>query len=122
MRQVRARLRELTPRACCHEDLRAVIARINLVIRGWSQYFRTGNAAIRFVQLDRYVEERLHGLMLKRHGSRLKQGRADAWWRPFFETLGLHRLRGTVQYPGMASCRDPSDHRKAVCGKPARTV
>jgi RNA-directed DNA polymerase len=102
MRQVRARIRALTPRACCHEDLRQVIARVNPVLRGWSQYFRTGNAAIRFVQLDRYVEERLRGLMLKRYGSRLKAGRAGAWWRPFFESLGLLRLRGTVEYPGVA--------------------
>lgn len=102
MRQVRARIRDLTPRACCHEDMRAVIARINLVIRGWGQYFRTGNAAIRFVQLDRYIEERLRGLLLKRHGSRLRPGQPAQWWRPFFETLGLYRLRGTVQYPGMA--------------------
>jgi group II intron reverse transcriptase/maturase len=102
MRQVRTRIRELTPRSCCHEDLRAVIARVNPVVRGWGQYFRTGNAATRFIQLDRYVEDRLRGLLLKRHGSRLTAGRAGAWRRPFFEALGLCRLRGTVQYPGAA--------------------
>lgn len=105
MRQVRARLRALTPRQCCHEDLRAVIARINPVGRGWGQYFRTGNAATRFIQLDQYVEDRLRGLLLKRHGSRLTAGRVRTWRRPFFEALGLCRLRGTVQYPGAAQCR-----------------
>ncbi len=122
MRQVRTRLRELTPRRRCHEDLRPVIAEVNAVVRGWGQYFRTGNAATRFVQLDRYVDERLRGLLLKRYGSRLAAGRAAAWRRPFFETLGLCRLRGTVQYPGVVSCRDPSDHREAVCRTSARTV
>jgi RNA-directed DNA polymerase len=102
MRQIRTRIRELTPRTCCHQDLRDVIARVNPVVRGWGQYFRTGNAANRFIQLDRYVEERLRRLMLKRHGSRLKAGRAQAWYRPFFEALGLCRLRGTIQYPGLA--------------------
>jgi group II intron reverse transcriptase/maturase len=102
MRQVRTRIRELTPRGRCHKDLRTVIADLNPVIRGWGQYFRTGNAATRFVQLDRYVEERLRGLLLKRHGSRLAAGRAAAWRRPFFEALGLCRLRGTVQYPRAA--------------------
>jgi RNA-directed DNA polymerase len=102
MHQVRTRIRELTPRSCCHEDLRAVIARVNPVVRGWGQYFRTGNATTRFIQLDRYVEDRLRGLLLKRHGSRLTAGRAGAWRRPFFEALGLCRLRGTVQYPGAA--------------------
>jgi len=102
MCQVRARIRELTPMGRCHEDLRVIIASVNQLVRGWGQYFRTGNAARRFVQLDRYVEERLRGLLLKRHGSRLAAGRAEAWRRPFFEALGLCRLRGTVQYPGAA--------------------
>ncbi len=105
MRRVRTRIRELTPRGRCHEDLRTVIADINAVVRGWGQYFRTGNAATRFIQLDRYVEERLRQLLLKRHGSRVAAGRAEAWRRPFFEALGLSRLRGTVQYPGTAQCR-----------------
>ncbi len=102
MRHVRARIRDLTPRRCCHEALRAVIARVNPVVRGWGQYFRTGNAATRFIQLDRYIEDRLRQLVLQRHGSRLRAGRAEAWRRPFFEALGLCRLRGTVQYPGAA--------------------
>jgi group II intron reverse transcriptase/maturase len=105
MQRVRARVRELTPRGRSHEDLRTVITDVNAVVRGWGQYFRTGNAATRFIQLDRYVEERLRQLVLKRHGSRLTAGRAEAWRRPFFEALGLCRLRGTVQYPGAAQCR-----------------
>jgi RNA-directed DNA polymerase len=102
MTRVRTRVRALTPRARCHTDLRTVIADLNPVLRGWAQYFRTGNAAVRFVQLDRYVEQRLRGLRLKRAGSRLAAGRAAAWYRPFFEALGLIRLRGTIQYPGKA--------------------
>ena len=110
MRRVRTRIRDLTPRGRCHEDLRTVIADVNAVVRGWGQYFRTGNAATRFVQLDRYVDERLRGLLLKRHGSRLTVGRAAAWRRPFFDALGLCRLRGTIAYPGTAECNDLSDH------------
>jgi len=102
MARVRARVRALTTRSRCHEDLRRVIADVNPVIRGWGQYFRTGNAAVKFIQLDRYVEERLRGLLLKRVGSRLRPGRAETWRRPFFEALGLYRLRGTIQYPEAA--------------------
>ena len=102
MTRVRARVRDLTPRSRCHTDLREVIAGLNPVLRGWGQYFRTGNAAQRFVQLDRYVEQRLRGLCFKRAGSRLAAGRAEAWTRPFFEAFGLIRLRGTIQYPGTA--------------------
>jgi RNA-directed DNA polymerase len=100
MARVRTRVRELTPRGRCHEDLRTVIADLNVVLRGWGAYFRTGNAAITFVQIDRYVGDRLRELRLKRHGSSLRPGRAHAWERPFFEALGLGRLNGPIRYPG----------------------
>ena len=100
MARMRTRVRELTPRARCHQDLRTVIADLNPVLRGWGQYFRTGNAATKFHHIDRHVEDRLRGLLLKRAGSRLDPGRANQWRRPFFEALGLCRLRGSIQYPG----------------------
>lgn len=102
MSRVRARVRELTSRSRCHDDLRGIIADVNPVLRGWSQYFRTGNAAVKFVQVDAYVEERLRALLVKRAGSRLRAGRTDLWGRPFFEALGLLRLRGSIQYPRTA--------------------
>jgi hypothetical protein len=40
-------------------DIRDVIVVINPILRGWGNYFRTGNAAIKFVQIDRYVVSRL---------------------------------------------------------------
>ena len=101
MRRVRARVRALTTRSRCHEDLRRVIADVNPVLRGWAQYFRTGNAAIKFVHIDRYVEDRLHALRRTRAGSRgrLRYGTER---RVFFEALGLVRLCGTIRYPGVA--------------------
>jgi RNA-directed DNA polymerase len=80
----------------------AIIAEINPVLRGWGQYFRTGNAADKFTQVDRYVVDRLRRLRRQRAGSRLRAGQVDAWDRPFFEALGLYRLRGTIQYPEAA--------------------
>jgi RNA-directed DNA polymerase len=100
--RVRARVRELTLRRRCHEDLRDVITDINPVVRGWGEYFRSGNATRQFIQIDRYVVKRLCGLLRKRAGQHLRAGRAEQWTREFFEALGLHRLRGTVRYPGAA--------------------
>lgn len=103
MTRIRQRVRELTPRSRCHEDLRRVITQLNLVLRGWGAYFRTGNAAQKFTQIDSYVYARLRGLRLKRAGSKLRAGSADRWTREYFtHGLGLHRLRGTVQYPEAA--------------------
>jgi len=102
MRRVRARVRELTPRQRCHRDMRSVIAELNPVLRGWGQYFRSGNAATKFVGVDAYVVRRLKGLRLKRAGRNLRAGKAQSWDRECFEKLGLYRLRGTIRYPGHA--------------------
>ncbi|MCZ7682634.1 MAG: hypothetical protein M5U28_29100 [Sandaracinaceae bacterium] len=95
-------MRELTPRGRCHADLRDVIADLNPVLRGWGQYFRTGNAAKRFNQLDSYVWRRLVRLRVQRKGRHLRAGEAERWTRESFHDLGLHRLRGTVRYPERA--------------------
>lgn len=103
MNRVRDRGRELTPRGRCHEDVRSVIAGLNPVLRGWGQYFQTGNAADHFIKIDSYVVKRLQSLRIKRAGRDLEAGRALRWDRGYFERLGLHRLRGTIRYPGNAS-------------------
>jgi RNA-directed DNA polymerase len=102
MMRVRARVRALTPRRRCHHDLREVIAAINPVRRGWGAYVRTGNAADKFTEIDTYVVERLVSLRLKRGPPRRDGGRLVRWDRSFFEALGLYRLRGSIQYSGMA--------------------
>jgi group II intron reverse transcriptase/maturase len=102
MKRIRQRVRELTPSSRCHVDTRDVIASLNPVLRGWGEYFRTGNAAKRFNQLDTYVWRRLRSLRVKRKGRHLRPREAKRWDRDYFHGLGLHRLRGTVQYPGTA--------------------
>ena len=104
MKRVRQRVKELTGR---HrngvKDVRVLIRDLNPVLRGWGNYFRTGNAAEKFNQVDDYVRWRLKRFLVKRKGRNLHAGQADAWTSDFFvHQHGLHRLRGTVQYPGAA--------------------
>jgi group II intron reverse transcriptase/maturase len=99
MQRIRQRVKELTPRGRCHADLREVIVDLNPILRGWGTYFRTGNASQRFNQLDGYVWRRLLGLRVQRKGRNLRPGEVERWTREYFWNLGLHRLRGTVQYP-----------------------
>lgn len=102
MKRVRARVHELTPRGRCHEDLRDVIKTLNPVLQGWSGYFQTGNASLKFGAVDRYVERRLRGLLFQRKARHLKPGESRKWTRGFFENLGLIRLKGRIQYPEAA--------------------
>jgi group II intron reverse transcriptase/maturase len=99
MKRIRQRVKELTPRSRCHADLREVIAHLNPVLRGWGNYFRTGNAARKFIQMDDYTQQRLRSLRVARKGRQLQPGEADGWTREYFERLGLIRLRGSIQYP-----------------------
>ncbi len=102
MKRARQRVKEITRNSRRHEDLHAIIGELNPVLRGWGEYFRTGNAAIKFGVLDDYVVERLRTLLVKRKGRNHRPGESQAWTRDFFEAHGLHRLRGTVRYPEAA--------------------
>jgi Group II intron, maturase-specific domain len=47
--------------------------------RGWGNYFRTGNASNKFVQMDRHVAWRLKRLLIEKRGGNLRAGQADRW-------------------------------------------
>ena len=100
MQRIRDKIRALTPKGRCHADLRDVIEDLNPILVGWGAYFRTGNAARCFNRIDTFVWRRLLGLRIKRKGRHLRAGETKRWTREFFHALGLHRLRGTVRYPG----------------------
>jgi group II intron reverse transcriptase/maturase len=102
-KRIRQRVRERTG-SDRHgvRDVRVLIDDLNPRLRGWGAYFRTGNAARTFNQIDTYVWMRLRNFMVKRKGRHLSAGEAQQWDRDFFYRLGLHRLRGTVQYPEAA--------------------
>jgi RNA-directed DNA polymerase len=103
MKRVRQRVKELTGRNRSGvRDIRVLIEDLNPVLRGWGNYFRTGNAATKFIQVDTYVRRRLRALLVKRKGRNLRSGDAQKWTDDFFFSLGLHRLRGTIQYPEAA--------------------
>ena len=100
------------------KDVRVLIRKLNTVLRGWGNYFRTGNAAIKFQQVDDYVYRRLERCMVKRKGRNLHAGQADRWTRDFFFGLGLYRLRGTVRYPTPRNAAARETTGKPCAGKP----
>jgi hypothetical protein len=108
MKRIRSKVRELTLRSQCHEDSAAVIAKLNPVLRGWGNYFRTGNASKQCNQRDEYVWQRLRSLRVKRKGRNLHPGEVGRWSREFFWFLCLHRLRGTIGYPERAFFKEPA--------------
>ena len=108
MNKLRDRIRELTDRRrrAGLKDIDEVIADLNPVLRGWGNYFRTGNASKQFTQIDYYVWRRITRMLGKQRGFR---GQRLAWrvaqqrrkW-PLTKLRArkLHKLLGTIQYPG----------------------
>jgi group II intron reverse transcriptase/maturase len=102
MKRIRQRMKELTGRDRNGvKDVRVIIRDLNPILRGWGNYFRSGNAENKFNQVDAYVWMRLHRFMVQRKGRNLKGEQSRQWNSKFFHDLGLHRLRGTVKYPGV---------------------
>ncbi|HSL82425.1 MAG TPA: group II intron reverse transcriptase/maturase, partial [Thermoanaerobaculia bacterium] len=107
MKSLRARVRALTDRRrrAGMRDIREVIEDLNPLLRGWGNYFRSGNASQKFQQVDRYVTERLVRLLASRRHRNWKRRPFHLREWPhtrFVEEHGLYKLLGTIRYPGAA--------------------
>jgi RNA-directed DNA polymerase len=102
MKKLRDKVRARTGTNRTGTGIREVIADLNPLLRGWGNYFRTGNAAAKFRQVDNYVEWRLKRLLIKKRGRNLRAGQADQWDRNWLHGQGLYKLSGTIRYPKAA--------------------
>jgi group II intron reverse transcriptase/maturase len=122
MKRIRDRVHEITEvRGRQSRNVGEVIERLNPVLRGWGNYFRTGNADREFNKMDNYVVHRLLHWQWRRGGQRTRF-RFDRWPRERLYGLGLHRLMGTVKYPKAAASRMPCQKNSPVsCVREIRT-
>jgi RNA-directed DNA polymerase len=102
MQRARLRVKAFTGRHRVGSELTDLIKGLNQFLRGWGNYFRTGNAAKKFRQMDRYVVWRLKRLLIKKRGRNLRVGLAGRWTEDWFHDQGLHKLLGTIRYPKVA--------------------
>jgi hypothetical protein len=112
MKRIRQRVHDLTDRSTYGgKDVKEVIDRLNPVLRGWSNYFRTGNADEKFNQVDDHVHRSVVRWMQKRGGQRREPIRFDDWPFERLFAMGLLQLRRAVRYPAQATPRRPSESR-----------
>jgi RNA-directed DNA polymerase len=105
-KKLRKRVRELTSKRQSGKDVKQIIVELNPVLRGWGNYFRTGNADREFNKMDSYVVKSVRRWQRRQGGQRSTK-------RPLFTHtqlygMGLHRLMGTVCYPAQATPRRSS--------------
>ena len=108
-KKLRERVRELTSKRQSGKDVKQIVAELTPVLRGWGNYFRTGNADREFNKMDYFVVKSLRRWQYRRGGQRPTK-RA-----PFtgdqLHGMGLHKLMGTVKYPAQATQRRSSVSR-----------
>ncbi len=103
MNAIRARVRDLTQRRrwTGMKDICDVVAVLNPVLRGWGEYFRTGNASRQFNAVDDFVQSRLTRLIGQREGLKRRPFYMSEWPHTrFVNDFNLHKLLGTIRYPG----------------------
>ena len=106
MKKLRARVREITSKRKSGKDVKQLIVELNPVLRGWGNYFRTGNADREFNSMDHFVVQSLRSWQYRRGGQR--PTRRASFTHDQLYAMGLHRLMGTVQYPAQAAPRRSS--------------
>ena len=99
--KLRDRVRELTDARQSGKDVKQIIAELNPVLRGWGNYFRTGNADREYNKIDGFVYRRLQRWQARRGGQRAASRRP--WTGDQLFGMGLYKLQGTVRYPSQAT-------------------
>jgi len=105
-KKLRDRVRELTGKRHSGKDVKQIIAELNPVLRGWGNYFRTGNADREFNKMDSFVVQSLRRWQYRRGGQRPTRRPLFTWEQ--LRGMGLYRLMGTVKYPTQATPRRSS--------------
>ena len=96
MNAIRAKLREATDRRYVGYSLAWIVGNLNRVLRGWGGYFRHGNSARKFAQIDGYVHERLAIFASVKHGLHGRNWQRRFTWA-WLKALGVYRLSGRVR-------------------------
>jgi group II intron reverse transcriptase/maturase len=97
MSNIRAKVKAGTARRFAGWDLSITVEYLNPVLGGWGNYFRVGNSARKFSQIDSYVHERLAILASTKHG-RTGRNWASRYNGAWLRRLGVYTLTGTVRY------------------------
>ena len=108
---------ETSPRNRLHWTPQQMVETLNPMIQGWRNYYGSIDPKVsnRFLnKVDWYISKRLILYWRKKHKrNRLPQNEVAQ----MFALAGLKRVSGYGSYNAQGE-----EHRKAVCGKTARTV
>jgi group II intron reverse transcriptase/maturase len=98
MKALRTKIKEfLGDRAILNWNIEQVVNKLNPILRGWINYFRFGNSAKKFMQMEMYVHERMALWWSKKHQKSGRRWIVDFTRRKLYE-CGVQRFQGTIIY------------------------
>ncbi len=98
MVKVRAEIKRMTSyRRMKIRDVCELVPELNRLLRGWSGYFKSGNAARKFSQIESYVWQRLVIFQNRRRGQK-RPHRSRKYTYEWFRNLGVYQLTGRIVY------------------------
>ncbi len=96
MASIRGKIRARTDRRYARLPLEWAVEDLNRVLRGWGNYFRYGNSARKFSQIDGYINQRLAILASAKHGLKGRNWTTRFTYE-WVNQFGIYRLDGTVR-------------------------
>jgi group II intron reverse transcriptase/maturase len=98
MNAIRTKIRELlSDRRILKWSVKRVVRELNLILIGWMNYFKFGNSALKFVQMDMYVHEKMALWWSKKHHKSGRRWTTDLT-RNKLRDFGVQKLSGNVIY------------------------
>jgi Retron-type reverse transcriptase len=102
MAKVRGAIKRITSyRRMKIRNVHELVPELNRLLRGWGGYFKTGNAARKFGQIESYVWQNLVIFQNRRRGQK-RPHREREYTYDWYQNLGLYRLMGQIGYPNLA--------------------
>ena len=102
MKKLHTKIREVVHRRVSVRDVKEFVMKLNPVLRGWANYFRTGNSRRKFAQADKFLWMRMMLYENKRRRHQRPYWGEGRFTYDWFKSLGFFDLtrKGLIQYPG----------------------
>jgi group II intron reverse transcriptase/maturase len=85
------KISQMTQRKWCWKDKEDLVGELNLVVKGWGNYFRLGSVSKAYRTVDSHTRHRLRQWLCHKHKVRA-QDRNCFWDEYLYQKLGLLRL------------------------------
>jgi group II intron reverse transcriptase/maturase len=100
MKKVRSRIHAIASYRSGVKQVGELVPKLNSLLRGWSNYFRSGNSTRKFLHVESYLWQRLVVFQNRRTGKKRPHWKREYNYE-WFRSLGLYRLSGIIQYPNL---------------------